>query len=492
MDHMQSPNLASQVCEVCRSRKKRCDKAFPSCSSCIRNLHVCNYGPPGQRAQYKQLRGRVQALEAILAHSNGETIHKSGDARSALVPLANPYTLFMQEPASPSTYPIPSRWYMPALIAHYLEYITLGHASVAVESIAHRLRTNLFPSALTDPCLFHALLYASSMNLDLLLQKEDSPVTIFHRGNSLRFLNDCLTGTGKAELDDAVVGSVLLLTQFEALAGNMRVSHAHKRGLKQIVDLRGGLNQLGMNGVLADLIQLWDLLDVLLNYSIDTPHFLPDMNSQSWTSITSSFDQVSVDMAEVINCSTQSILQLIHKATLFFNNTQECGTVSADVSSQMGICSDKLQSLFQNTISLASVDDCCKFAAIIHWNAICQHIPFDSSVNQQSLKGLKISIQKTPFMYWIKHIPEVFIWVCFVAIASVTDAVQRRWFVERLGLVLKTLRTSDVPIILEKFSHFHWMVRKCSTPRIHPDSCAVVPFDSRLLNYPESLEKGYV
>ncbi|KAH8812319.1 hypothetical protein F5884DRAFT_855618 [Xylogone sp. PMI_703] len=170
-------------------------------------------------------------MQAILAHSNG-------------VPLVSPYTLYMQEPASPSTYPIPSRWYMHALIAHYLEYITRGHASATVESIAQLLRTNWSTLAPTDPCLFHALLYASSMNLDLLFQKEDSPVTVFHRGNSLSLLNDYLTGTGKTELDDAVVVSVLFLTQFEALAGNMRVSHAHKRGLKQIDNLRGGLNQL--------------------------------------------------------------------------------------------------------------------------------------------------------------------------------------------------------------------------------------------------------
>ncbi|KAK2594640.1 hypothetical protein QQS21_007616 [Conoideocrella luteorostrata] len=50
---MQTPNhelsieLASQACQSCRARKRKCDKTLPSCASCTKHDRTCEYLAPG-------------------------------------------------------------------------------------------------------------------------------------------------------------------------------------------------------------------------------------------------------------------------------------------------------------------------------------------------------------------------------------------------------------------------------------------------------------
>lgn len=61
----------SVSCELCKSRKVKCDRGQPSCGWCVRNSQVCEYKErkkPGLRAGYgRELEARLDKLESIIA-----------------------------------------------------------------------------------------------------------------------------------------------------------------------------------------------------------------------------------------------------------------------------------------------------------------------------------------------------------------------------------------------------------------------------------------
>jgi hypothetical protein len=62
--------------------------------------------------------------------------------------------------------------------------------------------------------MFHAFLFAASSHLDVLRGEHDSPVTIFHRGQAIRLVNDTLAHLD-AELPDTIIAATMTLGQFE-------------------------------------------------------------------------------------------------------------------------------------------------------------------------------------------------------------------------------------------------------------------------------------
>ncbi|KAK9334562.1 hypothetical protein V1521DRAFT_442500 [Lipomyces starkeyi] len=95
---------ANQACEICKSRKKKCDRLLPTCTSC-------------KTAQLENLTNLLPTRSMYSYHHH-----------------PSPSPLHVDPPIQ---YPIPSRWYMPFLLNHY-------------------------------PCMFHGILFAASSHLDLI------------------------------------------------------------------------------------------------------------------------------------------------------------------------------------------------------------------------------------------------------------------------------------------------------------------------------------
>lgn len=60
-------------------------------------------------------------------------------------------------------------------------------------SAAYKLRTAWVTGYLSDPAMFHGILYAASANLDLINGEYDNPVTNFHRLEAIRLINGTLS-----------------------------------------------------------------------------------------------------------------------------------------------------------------------------------------------------------------------------------------------------------------------------------------------------------
>lgn len=82
------------------------------------------------------------------------------------------------------------------------------------KSAAYKLRTLWLRTALSDPCLFHALLFSASCHLDVLRGGRDNPVTLYHYGESIRFVNKSLSCIAEVGLPNTTIAATLALGHF--------------------------------------------------------------------------------------------------------------------------------------------------------------------------------------------------------------------------------------------------------------------------------------
>ena len=65
-----SASWANVSCQLCKTRKVKCDRTRPSCGWCTRNKAVCEYKErkkPGLRAGYgRELEQRLDRVEGVL------------------------------------------------------------------------------------------------------------------------------------------------------------------------------------------------------------------------------------------------------------------------------------------------------------------------------------------------------------------------------------------------------------------------------------------
>jgi hypothetical protein len=82
-------------------------------------------------------------------------------------------------------------------------------ADLSRGSAAYKLRTAWVEGYLSDPCMFHAILYAASANLDLINKEMDNPVTAFHRGEAIRLTNETLA---RLDYHDEIPATIISAT----------------------------------------------------------------------------------------------------------------------------------------------------------------------------------------------------------------------------------------------------------------------------------------
>jgi len=72
---------------------------------------------------------------------------------------------------------------------------------------------------------------------------------------------------------DQTIAAVAQMAAYEVLFGDSRIGRIHMQGLKRIIQLRGGLSNLGLAGSLEEFI-LW--IDCNISYILGEPTFLDE------------------------------------------------------------------------------------------------------------------------------------------------------------------------------------------------------------------------
>lgn len=160
------------------------------------------------------------------------------------------------------SYPVEHEPYLPAIFAHYIENVAVDIPDLDCASSKGSLRHCWFPLAMEAPSTMYAVLLMAASHFCAL-----HPPHLANRIDLLYLKSRALDEINKALRDsdsqratrDAVVGAVMKMAAYEAIFGDTDVFSAHMKGLAKMVETRGGLRTLGLDGLLERMVVWIDL-----------------------------------------------------------------------------------------------------------------------------------------------------------------------------------------------------------------------------------------
>ncbi|KAK4504216.1 hypothetical protein PRZ48_005132 [Zasmidium cellare] len=104
------------------------------------------------------------------------------------------------------------------------------------------MRNQLWPEALQDSALFHAILLTAASHASL-SRAQALPTTLLAqlRSSTFESINGAIARSqGRGGVNDAVAGAIALMAAWELQYGSLTTYEMHMRGLETIVNIRGG------------------------------------------------------------------------------------------------------------------------------------------------------------------------------------------------------------------------------------------------------------
>ncbi|PVH83944.1 hypothetical protein DL98DRAFT_652034 [Cadophora sp. DSE1049] len=175
----------------------------------------------------------------------------------ALVRLPDPQVVGMLEPFN--TLPISGSPRLQLLIHHY--NTVLVNTLIPVNP-----KDKWFNYAITDPALFHATMMHAAMHQRVVSGGLDQREQVQLKTNAIMMVNQRLEDPVLSH-SDVTIGAVVCLVLLENQEGNLALSNIHMNGLQKMVALRGGIDNLGLAGVLRRKILWGDILNATISGS---------------------------------------------------------------------------------------------------------------------------------------------------------------------------------------------------------------------------------
>ncbi|RAH47385.1 Zn(II)2Cys6 transcription factor domain-containing protein [Aspergillus brunneoviolaceus CBS 621.78] len=434
------------ACESCRLRKRKCDRAYPSCSLCQKAERVCSYALYRVAESIPNQSSKALVTESHHTRSSKKLTPSSWDAVESQVYIS----WAIQAPAVSDSYPIASRWYMPRLIKHFVECHNATRVPINDRSSSYKLQTTWMRGAMSDPCLFHATLFTGSSNFDLRRGIQQSTITLYHYNELIKSVKKRLSDP-KTALDDRTIAAITPLALFAVLTGDRASAEVHRAGLAKIVQLRGGLDKLGLEGLTASLIYVNDVISDIV-FDMDSrplPHCPPMPPPGLEERVLSTL--ISRSAPEFPGRSIQALFQYIQELKLQLVVHQS--TAGWGCNAAQG-----------NAISLPTNDDpvchCCSLAfrifhAIISGGANTSNFADYLDALASDLRDV---LALTDDDVWMRHFPAVLTWACITGAAAASDPHLRAWFYFRAaGAVGMLDDAGDLSFHEDMSSHFHWL-----------------------------------
>ncbi|KID97378.1 hypothetical protein MAJ_06610, partial [Metarhizium majus ARSEF 297] len=170
------------------------------------------------------------------------------------------------------SYPGPWQPYIPALADHYIVQMARDIPELDQPGNKGLLRSRWFPLVLSDNAPFQVVMllaaanYASVNNISTL------------GCHILRMKHDAITAINNTFKDDktlasdCLIGAVAKMASFEAMHGDVFSYQTHMEGLVRMLELRGGLDSLGLGGLLRRIV-VW--IDLNSSFLLNIPRYFP-------------------------------------------------------------------------------------------------------------------------------------------------------------------------------------------------------------------------
>ncbi|KZN87652.1 hypothetical protein EN45_062130 [Penicillium chrysogenum] len=436
----ESPPEPSKACYHCRRLKKHCDTTQPICARCTRLGIACMHNGLIERD--------VQRIhDPLFSNPTTDSVN---------------YTL---------NYPIESRVHVPMLIRFFQDKLGLSPFQVEADSLAYYLRSTWISYALSDPCLLHATLFSASVQFDALTgAQQPAYATLYHQFKTINLVRSRLADLSSP--NDATVASVLLLAMHSSLQFDQNLAQVHCRGLMQLIAARGGLDKLGYDGFLAQIIQ-GSLTFLAIFFDQAEPFPIPGMprTAPSYTLISliliGSNKSPSQHLRYRLLILFQNINQLLHEE---YANT-EARTRTTMNNPRLRDLLDKLWSEGDPSLlnshqppglpkkELALLRTCVISGRVLAY-LLDDHLPWSEGALEQLLEQLTEAIRKTERATWVKHGPEANMWVAVMGAAMVNDVNKRASFLLKENCVASSTRDTQPSRYVAAWFCYRWLKRR--------------------------------
>lgn len=127
------------------------------------------------------------------------------------------------------------------------------------------LRTLWFPLVMTEPVLFLVIMLLAASNYATVRLPPSNAADYSNHEVKQRLLGlrcEAVHGISQAlasqsthaSVSDALIGAIAKMASYEAMFGTLENYRVHMRALVRAVELRGGLDSLGLNGLLRRIV----------------------------------------------------------------------------------------------------------------------------------------------------------------------------------------------------------------------------------------------
>jgi len=131
------------------------------------------------------------------------------------------------------------------------------------------LRSRWFPMVMTEAATFQVIILLAASHFALLRPSANyGPNLLILKSRAISAVRNALASAGPS---DQLIGAVAKMASYEAMFGDQESFVNHMGGLMKMVEMRGGLSSLGLDGMLARMCVWIDCNSAMLH---NTPiHF---------------------------------------------------------------------------------------------------------------------------------------------------------------------------------------------------------------------------
>ncbi|KUJ11753.1 uncharacterized protein LY89DRAFT_786621 [Mollisia scopiformis] len=149
------------------------------------------------------------------------------------------------------SYPVPWKPHYGPILDFYLTHVLIDTPGLARKGEVFLLRTAWFPFIMNHPTTFYAALaFAASIYYK---RSPATPNLLDLHQKAILGINDALSKM-EHKPDDFTIGAVFCMSLLESMYGDASSYRVHMKGLQRMVEMRGGLGHLGLDGLLERMI----------------------------------------------------------------------------------------------------------------------------------------------------------------------------------------------------------------------------------------------
>ncbi|RVX68063.1 hypothetical protein B0A52_08202 [Exophiala mesophila] len=187
-------------------------------------------------------------LEIRIDDNQGRNESSSSQSMSPLTPLSGNDLI----PASKS--PVYHEPFVSVVVDNYLENLAVAIPEVDGDQETCLLKTRWFPMVIHCPLIFQVIVLFSASHYAAFQGDSTMAEAILRlKEYAIRGITQSLK-ENKGWVGDDLIAASAKMASYEAIYGSESAYHAHMTGVQGMLQLRGGLGSLGLDGLLARLL----------------------------------------------------------------------------------------------------------------------------------------------------------------------------------------------------------------------------------------------